>query len=121
MVKVYRVQDKGGRGPFKPGLSHIWLDGQKSEYLKSWIEEFGVEPIRMAMGEGRYLGCACRSVDELKRWFSRAERRRLKKLGYNLVSIDVDEVVMESDIQLVFRRGRPLSEGVVLVKWEEMP
>lgn len=119
MTTVYRVQDKDGRGPFKPGLSHLWTDTHKSEWLPSWIEEFGVNIVRKAMDEGRHVGCGCRSVGELKRWFSKAERRRLKRLGYNLVSMKVDEVLAESDIQFMFSRSKPLSDGATSVKWKE--
>ena len=117
METVYRVQDKNGRGPFKPGFTTIWLDDEKDRWLESSIQEFGAAVITNHGGPGRHLGCACRSIEDLERWFSRAERKRLKKFGYNLVSMEVNEILAESKNQLVFCRYKPLYEAATKEGW----
>jgi len=39
---VYRVQDKEGRGPWRPGFSQIWVETRLDHmFLPPWYVEFG--------------------------------------------------------------------------------
>lgn len=112
---VYRVQDHKGRGPFKPGLSKRWADevfAPGQEELPTFMEEFGNDLIERLGRPGEYYGSAVRSADKIKRWFSEAERTKLHKLGYRLVSMKADRVLAESSNQIVFARRRPLYRDV---------
>lgn len=104
---IFRVQDKDGRGPFKPGFSKHWLDHELHCQHRSWIEEFGLE-ILSNRKEGEYLACGCRSMQKIREWFSDSELERLRDFGYDIVTIDIDRVIAESDNQVVFARRRPL-------------
>ena len=40
--EIYRVQDAQGRGPWKPGFSHRWVEDRPDHYnLPPWFVEFG--------------------------------------------------------------------------------
>jgi hypothetical protein len=113
---VYRVQDAEGRGPYRPGFSKKWLDEDpRALGLLPWFEEFGT---RILIGtEGMHCGSACRSLEQLERWFSPSEIRKLRRFGYSPVSMIADRILAESDIQLVFARHKPLNDGVQLLDW----
>ncbi len=110
---VYRVQDKDGRGPWKPGFSHVWSDDAGPPPPPPWWEEFKeVGPlIDLAYEAGMHIGSGCRTKAGLRRWFSRSEGRRLKRHGYRTVELQVDEIIGESPNQILFARLKPLREG----------
>jgi len=111
METVYRIQDKEGRGPWKPGFSHKWVEDRKDHNnLLPWYIEFGRIDKNLLVGE--YSGSGCRTIDQLKRWFTKAEYKKLKKLGYKSVEIKVNRVLAESNIQLFFGRATPLKKSI---------
>ena len=81
MVLLYRIQDAVGRGPFKPGFSHVWSDD---------AGDARPEPLLLKVAHkiprGLYGGSAVRSREQLRKWFTRSEERRLKRLGYHTVA-----------------------------------
>ena len=113
-ARVYRVQDVEGRGPWRPGFSRLWVrDRDDHDNLRPWVEQFGLAIIpRNHLPFGRHFGCACRTLEQLRRWFTAEEYATLQAYGYQAVSMDVQRVLAESDIQLVFQRSRPLRAGV---------
>jgi len=113
-TRVYRVQDAEGRGPWRPGFSRLWVrDRDDHDNLRPWVEQFGMEIIpRTGWPFGKHFGCACRTLDQLRRWFTAEEYATLQAYGYQAVSMEVQRVLAESDIQLVFQRARPLRAGV---------
>jgi len=117
---VYRVQDKRGRGPFKPGMSHRWSDEDFApgmESLLTWPEEFGFDLINRDGRPGEHFGSAVRDPMELSRWFSKTEQEKLHKLGYRPVALRVDRVLAESKDQLVFARQKPLWRNARPIQW----
>lgn len=110
---IYRVQDPDGRGPWKPGFSHRWAeDRPKEEYeaLVPWPVQFG-NVLRHSI-VGMSLGCGCRSLEQLRRWFTPKEYATLRSFGYCAVKMETGRILAESDIQCVFERAMPLREGV---------
>lgn len=118
-MNVYRVQDRTGRGPFRPGFSMKWLDpiltSDRLE-LPPWHVEFGIDLIAKRGNPGEHFGSAVRTLDQLNRWFSNSELERLKAYGYAIVSLDVDRILAESPVQLVFARKQPLHQGAVIIQ-----
>lgn len=113
---VFRVQDNTGRGPFKPGVSHRWLDDNDKPLPPTFFEEFGWGLVGL-MDPKLAHGCALENLDQVHRWFSASEMRRLKLLGYRLVRLDVDIVLAASENQLVVGRRKPFRQGVCPVPW----
>lgn len=113
-MTVYRIQDQEGRGPFRPGFSHRWLDEMKpnEHELVAWPVQFPhLLPVVMR-SRFCYFGCACKSPDQLRRWFSISEMERLREFGYSAIKLKVDKILGESDVQLVFQRTKPLTQEV---------
>lgn len=116
---VYRVQDAEGRGPYRPGFSHRWVD-EDHDRNPPFMVEFNW-PLSSVPGRwlpGEHGGCAFRTLDALYRWFSPSECRRLDALGYSVVSMTADRIIAESDKQLVFGRWKSLSKGYLMLPWE---
>lgn len=108
---VYRIQDKDGRGPWRPGFSKHWIESRPDhEHLVPWLQEFG--PVHFRAIVGMHLGCGCTSVDQLRRWFSPAEYQRLIEFGYQAVRMEAGRILAQSDIQCVFERAKPLHKNV---------
>lgn len=111
MTIIYRVQDKDGRGPWKPGLSRYWVeDRDDHQNLIPFYQQFP-SALRGAI-TGMHVGCGCRTVEQLRRWFSPVEYGRLLMMGYRSVEMDVGRILGESDIQTLFERAMPLRIGV---------
>ena len=109
---VYRVQDRDGRGPWKPGFSQVWFtDRTEEEYaaLAPWPLEIMLA-IRQA-SQGKAVGYACESLEQLRRWFTPTEYKTLRGYGYRAVKLEVDAVLARSDMQCVFVRSKPLNIG----------
>ena len=110
---VYRVQDSEGRGPWRPGFSKHWVrERDDHANLVPWMQEFGDIIPRGGSGFGKHCGCACKTIEQLRRWFSADEYETLLSFGFQAVQMDIDRVLAESDIQLVFQRQRPLRIGI---------
>lgn len=111
MDTVYRMQDRSGRGPYRPGSTVRWADWDHDDRNRSFWEEFGPEAQWLNVPrDGMVMGAGFRSVEQAFRWFHPTERRRLFILGYRMVRIQVDRIVAESPNQLLFLRRKPLRE-----------
>ena len=123
MARVYRIQDRLGRGPWQPGFSHLWSDPDLPEGwedLKPWGEEFGFDLLQRRGLPGEHYGCAVRRLRDLTRWVSASECRRLQEFGFSIVSIRPDRILAESKVQLVFACKQPLARAGTIMTWEEM-
>lgn len=117
---VYRVQDANGRGPWKPGFSHLWVeDRDDHDNLIPWYTEFG-QVQRKALS-GMTLGTGCRTLAQLQRWFTASEYATLHRYGYRAVKMRVVRLLAESTIQCVFERNKPLAESMEFVSLYPLP
>lgn len=113
--KVFRVQDAEGRGPWRPGFSQKWvIDRPDHDKLLPWYIEFGRIDQKVLATE--YAGSACRTLKQLRRWFTKKEYKKLIGLGYRAVMLDVDRIIAESDIQCFVATKRPLFENITIVR-----
>lgn len=115
---VFRVQDNDGRGPWKPGFSICWVDDRpEEEYaaLVPWTVEFGREPLQKRI-IGMHIGCGCRTLGQLRRWFTPREYSKLLRYGYQAVGMQAGRILAESKIQCVFERAKPLHEDIEAVE-----
>jgi hypothetical protein len=103
---VYRVQDNEGRGPWRPGFSRVWVENRADHMLLvPCFRQFNMNHLR----KDRHVGCGCRTMEQLRRWFTVSEYERLRGLGYQAVLMAVNKIVFESDIQCVFERKKALA------------
>lgn len=108
-MRLWRIEDSEGRGPFRPGLSVQWRDGEGNDFKAPW-QEAGLsvaEFQNLFSSRSAKRGVACRSREQLQEWFSRSERRRLKRLGFREVEIDGADVLLETPTQVVFEVPLP--------------
>jgi hypothetical protein len=110
MNTIFRIQDKDGRGPWKPGFSHLWSDNKSAfEYARppTWMQEFG--RVDQLVLPNEWGGTACESIEVLRRWFTTKEYNRLIYFKYKCVKMDVDRILARSEVQCYFARSRPLN------------
>jgi hypothetical protein len=110
MTPVYRIQDRDGRGPYRPGFSHKWSDAE-GPILPTIFEDFGPNLTRLFARPGHY-GCAFLQLDQARTWFSKREAAKLAALGFSLVEISDAEIVASAPRQVLIRRDRPLHRKV---------
>ena len=104
---VFRVQDKDGRGPWKPGFSHKWVEDRKDhDNLVPWYVEFGRVDLQGIAG--MTMGSACTSLEQLRRWFFPSEYKKLLSLGYQAVQLEAS-VLAESEVQCFVQRAKPFN------------
>ena len=106
---VFRVQDREGRGPWRPGFSMQWTEERPaSEYaaLKPIIVEF--PDLLSKLRSGFHFGVGCTSLEKLRRWISASEWKTLQGFGFDCFAITPDRIVAESEIQCVFESKKPL-------------
>ena len=117
-IVAYRVQDATGRGPWRPGFSHIWIDAAApAGRLVETIFDLLPAPALRALPGTMVYGCACRSRDALMEWFTPIERRRLEVGGFHPVRLNADCVLAESATQMLIGRRRPFTEGATRLRW----
>lgn len=115
MDVIYRIQDSDGRGPWKPGFSHRWVEDRPDhDNLPPWIIEFWRIDRKLLVGE--CAGSGCRTIEQLRRWFSKSEYKTLLSYGYRAVRMEVNRILGESEIQLFFGRATPLNQDVIGIK-----
>ncbi|TXH44392.1 MAG: hypothetical protein E6Q97_32760 [Desulfurellales bacterium] len=108
MTIIYRIQDRDGRGPWKPGFSGRWVEHRDDhKLLQPWYIEFP----DLKLEKGWRYGCGCETRKQLQRWITIGEYTTLRILSYRSVMIDACEIVASSDIQCVFRKREKLNVG----------
>lgn len=112
-IRILRIQDAEGRGPYRPGMSKHWVDAEGPPPPPTWIQEFG--DVRSQCGPDECMGCGCRTLSQLFKWFTPTERVRLHALGYRLVVMWVDRIIVESPNQVVFARKKPLAHSATIM------
>ena len=115
---VYRVQDRDGRGPWRPGLSHKWIDdtAPAGRLTETVMDLMSIAALR-ALPRTMHYGSACRSRAALFEWFTPIECTRLATLGFYPVQLRADIVLVESPWQLLIGRSRPFTEGATRLRW----
>ena len=118
MVVTYRVQSADGRGPWRPGWSHTWIDGDApaDRLVETVMDLLPIEQLR-SLPQTMAYGCGCRTLDALLRWFTPNEQARLQEHGFYPVRLNADVVVVESAWQMLVGRRRPFTEGVTRLRW----
>ena len=108
-MKIFRIQDKTGRGPWKPGFSHKWLDEEGPPLppaIYETVRNFqGI--VTRANAKGMYLGCAVRE-GKLSEWISESEMARLKCYGYFLVNAGQCQILADDGMQVIIASKKPL-------------
>lgn len=101
-IKLIRMQDSDGRGPWKPNFSHKWISDSNQRLGPPVFEDFPNfdKIVRKAHNQGKHIGCAVRA-DKTKDWFLPDEIEVLRGYGYKFVDCSQCEVLAESEWQVI--------------------
>jgi hypothetical protein len=107
--RIFRVQDREGRGPWRPGFSVEWVNPDRTCLPPSVFVDIpqAASLVRKWGGRGFHVGCAVRA-GKFSAWFDGGEIERLRARGYRLVNAAVCRVIAESDHQLLVVHAAPL-------------
>lgn len=100
-MKVYRVQNKEGRGPYS---IRGWEDSNHNdEQHPTPLHDFPLWPYRhrQDIEAPPNIKFGFSSLEQLRKWFSDRELTKLKKYGFDIVEIEA-EVLYQSDKQVAF-------------------
>lgn len=121
MTAIYRVQDREGRGPWRPGFSEQWVIHRRDHdnLLPSYIEMPDALSHRYP---GFHVGCGCWSLNQLRRWFIPEEYDFLLNAGFHCVRFLGAVFLGSSETQCLFERRKPLAQhdGIVSLYGEEV-
>lgn len=109
-MEIYRIQDKHGRGPFRPNFTQKWCEYHHE--LPSILHEFPdlLREMDKFHKKGFHIGVGVRGESGIAKWFCESEIEKLKALGFKIVQCVGVSVVCESDNQVVFASNLPLKE-----------
>jgi len=118
VIIAYRVQAADGRGPWRPGWSHVWIDedAPAGRLTETVMDLMPLAQLR-ALPPTMMYGSGCRTLDALMQWFTPIERERLKAFGFYPVRLNADVVLVESEWQMLIGRKRPFYDGATRLKW----
>jgi len=111
MATIYRIQDKDGRGPFKPDFSKNWVR-DRPDYVN--LKPMYNHDIKLE--DGLHHGIGCLTAKELKRWFTEKEYEILRTYGYCCKKIQGVKIIKRDKVQVLFSRELPLSKKTVSVR-----
>lgn len=123
MDRIYRVQCAAGRGPYRPGITEKWADMRYNGNCPTIFEDFGMDIVGCIEAyhrAGYHVGCAFKSPQHCALWFGKRERKKLKKLNYNLVAFYPDAVIKESAQQLFIGRRKPFKDDIEVLPWDSL-
>lgn len=109
-VRLFRVQDQEGRGPYRPGFSRFWATPDGPALLPWWVE-LGLDArdgLKL-IPRGMHCGSAFTSMEKLTAWFDADERDKLDGFGYFIVRFRPDKIIAETPTQVVFAQSYPLT------------
>lgn len=117
-MKVYRVQAKDGRGPFRPGLTKHWSECNNRPMAIQ--DAFGLDWLKECRKDWMY-GCGCLSLKELAVWFSKNERMTLCLMGYQPVEIEADIIIRKRNgEQVIFGCRKSFAEIAKEFSWKSL-
>lgn len=107
-MTIYRIQDKDGRGPWRPGFSHKWLEDRPDhDNLKAIYEEF--PECMTGLDRNFHHGVGCTDIAQLQRWFTESEYKKLRMYGFMAKEME-GEILYQSETQCLFRTAKPIAK-----------
>ena len=114
-MKLFRIQDSEGRGPYRPGFSKQWADKDGPICAPWWIElGISLQAAMAMLPRGMFNGSAFDSLGKLEQWFTPSELEKLGKFNFNIVRFRPDKLIAETPTQVVFAQSYPLAQLPIL-------
>jgi hypothetical protein len=116
---ILRIQDRAGRGPWKPGFSSKWVDSFRTTQLPPIYDEAPcyMDIVAKARDAGKHVGCAVDGKEALLSWFTPMEIFRLYDLGHRIVDASECEILLRTPTQLIVGSDRPFKHLPPAVRW----
>lgn len=117
---ILRIQDRRGRGPWKPGFSHKWVDSFRTSHLPPIYDEAPhyMDIARPARDEGMWVGCAVDGKESLLAWFTPMEIFRLYDFGYQIVDASSCDILLRTPTQLLIGSRENFNRLPPAVRWD---
>lgn len=105
---IIRLQDKEGRGPWRPGFSKNWITDNNPFIGKPIYEDFPdfTKMVQKAHKEGLHIGCAVQK-EKVGIWFTNEELNKLYDLDFQWVNCEKCDILGESDTQVIITSVLP--------------
>lgn len=110
-MRILRIQDSSGRGPWIPGFSHAWLDVDRPALpapIFETVKNFS-SIVEKAHANGLHIGCAAKE-DCLSMWVSTTEMEVLKKYGFSVVNATQCRIIAEDENQVLIVSKKPFKK-----------
>lgn len=105
---IYRVQDRDGRGPWRPGFSALWHADTTPMTGRPITSEPGISVvIAEAHKNGLHIGCAVRGHN-MHLWFTENDLARLETFGFRIADASGCDVLLETEQQVLIGFKKPL-------------
>jgi len=108
-MRILRIQDKSGRGPWRPGFSAQWLSENGPPLppaIQETVPNFSAI-VAKAHNAGLHIGCAVREED-LRHWVQSCEMQKLMAMGFRIVNASQCQVLAHDDHQVLIASKKPL-------------
>lgn len=119
--RLFRVQDREGRGPWRPGFSMGWIDPDKDDALcppMTWEFPNWRAAVDKAAARGlAHFGCCVSGIQGVHRWFTPVELTRLRAFGFHLVDATSLTPICEGRSQILAASVQPLA-WLPVIEWE---
>lgn len=107
--KLVRVQDREGRGPWRPGFSSTWVGDDTPMHGKPIPSYPGALKAALdACEAGMQTGCAV-FADQIGLWFSPADLDRLARLGFYVADASACKVIFIAPDQALVASHEPMA------------
>lgn len=107
-ARIIRVQDSDGRGPWRPGFSHLWTgDDTPTGMTAIFHYPEAMDAAVRANRRGLHVGCAVYDID-IGKWFSPRDLEKLTSLGFSTVDASRCTVIFSAPGQLLIGSTLPL-------------
>ena len=108
-IKIVRVQDRKGRGPWRPGFSSQWTRDDTPMHGKPIIAyPQALKALNKAHRAGLHVGCAVYEID-LGTWFSASDLARLSSLGFYIADASNCTIIFSAPDQVLIASEFPLA------------
>lgn len=113
MTTFLRMQDAQGRGPFRPGFTHKWLNKTDAEMvdlpaIHQELLSFH-QIVAREHRKGFHLGNAAEGWEQFHRWFNQNEVLTLAALGFSIVDCSACRLIARTPNQVFIGSRYPLS------------
>ena len=128
-VRIFRIESPEGEGPYQRSflfgvdeddfLRYKWETGYRmphsiNERTPSVLKDIGRSRVNRFFKHSSDFNCGFNSLSQLKKWFTKAERKNLSEMGFQIVVFHVQNgYVLSGNHQVIFDKDHSEKAGVL--------